>query len=195
MLTLPEISHATYGAWRLALFDAGGMRYFDRSLEGFWRSFRVALLVAPAAILLAWFDLADGHAHGGWFRIGAAEVITYVLSWTAFPLAAYYVTRFIGRGEHYLGYIVADNWASAIETPFFLVAAVIAHAGILPKGYAQLVPVAAEIVALVYEWFIARTALNLSRLGALGIVLLGYIIAVTINIAANEMMQVGASAG
>src|ERR1700704_629737 len=82
MLSLAEISHATYGAWRLALFDAGGMRYFDRSLEGFWRSFRVALLLAPGAILLAWLDLADGHAHGGWFRIGAGEVITYVLSWT-----------------------------------------------------------------------------------------------------------------
>ncbi|HEY2889210.1 MAG TPA: hypothetical protein VGJ31_01215 [Dongiaceae bacterium] len=191
MLSLAEISHATYGAWRLALFDAGGMRYFDRSLEGFWRSFRVALLVAPGAILLAWLDLADGHAHGGWFRIGAGEVITYVLSWTAFPLAAYYLTQFIGRSERYLGYITADNWASVIETALFLVAGAIAHTGIIPKGYAQLVPLAANIAALIYEWFIARTALNLSRLGALGIVLLAYIIALTINIAANEVMQVG----
>jgi len=37
MLSLPEIAAGLAGAWRLAHFDGGGMAYFDRTVEGFWR--------------------------------------------------------------------------------------------------------------------------------------------------------------
>ncbi len=199
MLTLAEIGPAVYGAWRLAFFDPNGMRYFDQSLNGFWRSFRLAIWLAPASFLADAISLSEMKVTGGWssigaegwFRVGAAELIGYVIAWTAFPLAAYYLARLIDRGDRYLGYIVADNWAGVIETPLFLLTILIAHAGIFPTGIGQLFPAVARILVLIYEWYIARTALNISGLGAFGIVLVGFFISVMINLATNEMMQFG----
>lgn len=199
MLTLSEIGPAVYGAWRLAFFDPNGMRYFDQSLTGFWRSFRLAIWLAPVSFLADGISLSEVKVPGGWssigadgwFRIGAGETIGYVIAWTAFPLAIYYLARLIDRGERYLGYIVADNWAGVIETPLFLLTILIAHAGIFPTGYAQLFPTVARVLVLVYEWYIARTALNISGFGAFGIVLIGFFMSVIINLATNEMMQLG----
>lgn len=199
MLTLSEIGPAVYGAWRLAFFDPNGMRYFDQSLTGFWRSFRLAIWLAPASFLADAISISEMKVTGGWssigaegwFRIGAAEMIGYVIAWTAFPLATYYLARLIDRGDRYLGYIVADNWAGVIETPLFLLTILIAHAGIFPGGIGQLFPAAARILVLIYEWYIARTALNISGFGAFGVVLVGFFISVMINLATDEMMQLG----
>ena len=83
MLTLSEIGHAVYGAWRLAFFDPNGMRYFDQSLTGFWRSFRLAIWLAPPSFLADAIWISEQKVPGGWtslgadgwFRIGAAEII------------------------------------------------------------------------------------------------------------------------
>ena len=64
MLSLAEIGPALYGAWRLAHFDPDGMRYFDRSIAGFWRSFRVALLGAPLWIIILAVNLAADACRG-----------------------------------------------------------------------------------------------------------------------------------
>ena len=47
MPTVVEFVYVLRGLSRLVQFDIGGLGYFDRSIEGFWRSFRVALLIAP----------------------------------------------------------------------------------------------------------------------------------------------------
>jgi len=49
-----EMMYALYGAYRLARFDAGGMRYFDASIDGFWRSFFAAVLIAPFYLIYQW---------------------------------------------------------------------------------------------------------------------------------------------
>ena len=41
-----EIFHSLYGAFRLLLLDQGGMRWFNVSITGFYRSFLAAVLVA-----------------------------------------------------------------------------------------------------------------------------------------------------
>ena len=181
MLSLAEIGPALYGAWRLARFDVNGMTYFDRSLEGFWRSFRVALLAAPLTALLIALDLSTRKTGAGWFRILAGESIAYVIGWVAFPLLAFYLTEAIGRRAQYLGFIVAYNWSALIQLAIFLPAAAIAHAGILSTGLAQVLVAGAEAAVLIYEWFVARTALNLSSLGAAGIVLIDVILSFVIS--------------
>ena len=66
MPSLQEITASIYGAWRLALLDRSGMNWFNHSIEGFWRSFFVALLIAPLAGLMVGFQLinaAQGFFH------------------------------------------------------------------------------------------------------------------------------------
>ena len=47
-----HISAALLGALHLARFDAVGIKYFEPTLAGFWRSFWAAGLVAPFFLLL-----------------------------------------------------------------------------------------------------------------------------------------------
>ena len=47
-----EVLHSLYGAYRLAFLDRSGMSHFNLSVDGFWRSFFAAVLVAPGFALL-----------------------------------------------------------------------------------------------------------------------------------------------
>ncbi len=190
MLNLAEIGPAVFGAWRLAQFDPGGMRYFDRSLTGFWRSFRVAVLVAPLYALLVYFDLHDAKGLAGWFSILLGESIAYVINWTAFPLLMFYLCEAIDRRDRYLGFVVAYNWSAVIQLAVMVPALAIDWLGILPDSVSGAILIAANIALAVYEWFIVRTALNLSAIGAVAITALDQLVlASVILMATNSMIR------
>jgi hypothetical protein len=176
MLSLAEIGPALYGAWRLAHFDPDGMRYFDRSIAGFWRSFQVALLGAPLWIIILGVNLAPMHIGGGWTRVVIAETIGYVIAWVAYPLAAFYLTRFLDRQQDYVGFIVALNWSQLLQLAILMPAHVIASTGLLSFDLNLILVLGVELACLVYEWFITRTALRLSGLGAVGFVVIDFVI-------------------
>ena len=71
--------------WRAAI--AAGWRCFDRSLDGFWRSFRAAAITYPLYLVLLTMrvSVAQWQRSGGW-RIVIVETIGYVIAWVAFPL-------------------------------------------------------------------------------------------------------------
>jgi hypothetical protein len=181
MLTLAEIGPALYGAWRLARFDAGGMRYFDRSLNGFWRSFWTALLAAPFVALLLALHLAGMHVAGSGPRVVLGEAIAYVIGVVAFPLVAFDLARLIGREQEYLGFIVAYNWSGLLQVGVMLPAVLLAVSGVLPGGAPSALIYAAQIAVLVYEWFVVRTALRLRGFGAAGIVALDVVLTLIIQ--------------
>src|SRR5689334_6166864 len=118
MLTLAEIGPALYGAWRLAHLDPDGLRYFDRSIRGFWRSVRVAVLAAPLVIVLLGVDLSQMHIGGGWARVIIAETIAYAISWVAYPLAAFYLVHLIDREHDYVGFVTVLNWGTLLQYAF-----------------------------------------------------------------------------
>ena len=181
MLTLAEIGPALYGAWRLAHLDPDGMRYFDSSVTGFWRSFRVAVLAAPFWIIILAVDLASLPATGGWFRFVVAETIGYVILWVAFPLAAFYLTFLTDRQREYFVFITALNWASLIQLSVQMPAHVLASLPLMPAGLGDILIYGADLAALVYEWFITRTALRLSGFGAVGFVVVDFLIGSVVN--------------
>ena len=47
-----EVRLALIGALQLARGDRGGLSCFDRSLDGFWRSFRAAFISYPLYLIL-----------------------------------------------------------------------------------------------------------------------------------------------
>ena len=113
------------------------------------------------------------HVEGDWLRIVTAETIGYVIAWVAYPLAAFYLTRFVDRQQDYLGFIVALNWASVIQLAVQTPAHVIASTGSAARRHGRRPPVlGAELGCLAYEWFITRTALRLSGFGAVGFVVI-----------------------
>jgi hypothetical protein len=176
MLTLAEIGPALYGAWRLAHLDPDGMRYFDRSVTGFWRSFRVAVLAAPLVIVILGADLSQMHIGGSWARVIIAETIAYVISWVAYPLAAFYLVHLIDRQHDYFGFVTALNWGTLLQYAFLLPIHVVANSGLLSMGLADWLVFGGQFAVLAYEWFITRTALRTSGLTAASFVLVDFVI-------------------
>lgn len=187
MISFREIVYSIYGAWRLARFDRAGMDYFDTSEQGFWRSFSAAALVAPIHILLLMLLGKLGDVGPDALRFTVVEIIAYVLSWTAWPLAVFYLARALDRGQSYFRYVVAYNWAQVVGATAMLVVSVLAR-GLLPQGMAALASVTIWLAILFYEGFIARTALDVPSSTAAGMVMANVVLGLFIFALANRML-------
>ena len=181
-----EIVRSLFGAWWLAQMDPRGIGLFNLTIEGFWRSFFAAVLVAPmyAAItlhdLLQHPDLLDP----GWALL--VKMIAYALAWIAFPVAAAVLTRLLDLHRHYAVLIIAGNWAAVLQATALLVVLVIGLA--LPDLLAQLLLLAVTIAILFYQWFVTRTALRTTGGIALALVLVDLLLNTAINVSAERLI-------
>jgi hypothetical protein len=151
---------AMIGALRLACGDRRGLAYFDVSEEGFWRSFRAAVLCYPLYLALLALRLTGAQ----WNKSGAAtilfvETISYVISWVAFPLLILPVARAFGRADRFFGFMVAYNWSQVPQSGLLVLIGLQRAAGLSSPSAAQSVELIATVALLVYEWYIARAAL------------------------------------
>jgi hypothetical protein len=184
-MTVPawtEVQLAVGGALRLAIGDRRGLGLFDASLEGFWRSFRAALICYPFYLLFV--VVRVGHAQwaaAGATTILAVETISYVVSWTAFPLLVLPLTRHLGREHRFFAFMVAYNWSQIPQTALFALVALDGAAGLLPPSATQAAGVFAAAAALVYEWYIARVALAVSIPAAMLVVVLDLLLGTALS--------------
>ncbi|MEE8559938.1 MAG: hypothetical protein V3S88_04435 [Alphaproteobacteria bacterium] len=185
MITAREATFALYGAYRLARVDPGGLGYFDATIEGFWRSFYAALLVAPAYVIVLALDLGARPAAAGPARLVLVEGIAYVISWTAFPLAMVYFAQKLDRGRHYIRYIVAHNWAAVLAMAVLLPATAVAASA----AAAEALRLLAIIAIFVYQWYIVRTALEITGGQAAAVVVLSLILDIFVAVIASGMLR------
>ncbi|HET6521326.1 MAG TPA: hypothetical protein VFG47_16125 [Geminicoccaceae bacterium] len=181
-----EIVRSLFGAFRLARLDGRGMGYFNLSIEGFWRSFFAAAIVAPGYALLVAQKLATWPATVDPALAVLIETLAYVLSWIAFPVAAVFLTTMLGLSRNYVSLIVAANWAEVLQFGLFL--AVMTVTLVFPGAVRG--PVLALVIGaiLVYEWFVARTALETTGGVAVGIVLVDLLLGIGINLTADRLI-------
>ena len=183
-----EVVAAVYGAWRLMCFDADGMRWFNVSMAGFWRSFFAAVVVAPGYAVLVGLNLSirTEPFDPGWAIMvsGAA----YAVGWVAFPVAAIFITRLLGLTQRYFPLIVAYNWASVPQMLVYLPAILIDTGVFVPAGSGPLLSVAALVFILAYQWFVTRTALDTTGLTALGVVLCEVLISEFVHLGADRLI-------
>src|SRR5947207_14054614 len=107
-----EVQLALIGALRLARGDRSALACFDRSADGFWRSFRAAVISYPLYLVLLSMRVTVAE----WARSGAYLIITvvtnaYVIDWTAFPLMLLIVHHMIGRPTCFYDYRLQYNMA------------------------------------------------------------------------------------
>lgn len=189
MPTWPEIVYGLYGAWRLARLDRAGMAFFDQSVEGFWKSFFAAVLVAPGYAILMIFDATEQDAQAGLLRLLLIHLCAYSLSWTVYPVMVHQICASIGRQPAFIGFIVAFNWAKVIQMAAYLPVVGIVASGVLPVGAALMLNGLVYSLLLGYQWFVTRTALDITSLGAVGFVALDLVIGVMINAIALGMIR------
>lgn len=161
-----EVASGLRGAWRLLRFDSSGMAAFDDSVEGFWKSFYAAALVAPGYVIEVTLHLSGAELASGFLRLVVIETLAYVIGWTAYPLAAFYLTDMMGKAEAYIRFIVALNWSRVIQMIIYLPVLLLVAAGAFSPQAGALLSLAVTAAVLVYQWFVTRTALAVHGLAA-----------------------------
>ena len=181
-----EVLSALYGAYRLAWLDVSGMTYFNLTVEGFWRSFFAAVLVAPAYAILVGLQLSAEAEDFNIALVFLTEGIGYVLAWCAFPLASLVLTRLLGLDRNYVALIVAHNWSAVLQTAAFV--AVVLLGVILPQALGTLLVTLTTGAILVYQWFVIRTALQSSGGIALLLLLVDLVVTSMISAGADRVL-------
>jgi hypothetical protein len=172
-----EVQLAVGGALRLARGDPRGLGLFDTSIEGFWRSFRAAGICYPLYLLLLSFRVSAAQWEAsGVATIVIVETIAYVISWVSFPLLILPLARWLDRENRFLAFIVAYNWSQVPQTVLLAIVSLGGAAGLLPLPAAQLVGLVAVIAVFVYEWYIARVGLAATRVQAMLVVVIDFIL-------------------
>ena len=187
-----EVQVAIGGALRLARGDRHGLGVFDVSIDGFWRSFRAALICYPMFLLLVALRVEPAQwAAAGAVRIAAVETITYAIAWTAFPLLVLQLTGWFDRAHRFLVFMVVYNWAQIPQTALITVVAFNRATGMLPATAGAVVELAAMVAVLVYEWYIVRVALAVTGAQAVLVVAFDVMLGVVLGRIAHMLYLPG----
>ncbi len=184
-----DIVYGIYGALRLARLDAGAMSYFERTPAGFWKSFFAAVIVAPGFAIIIGYELAQVELEAGALRILVVELLAYLLGWAAFPVIVHQICEATGRRDAYIGYIVAFNWSKVIQMAVLLPSIALIALGVPSGDGGWLLRLAVSFLILFYEWFITRTALGVTAMGAVGFVVLDFVIDLIIHMITLGMLR------
>lgn len=188
MITPQEVSRSLYGAWRLARFDANGVTYFDNSVEAFWRSFWAAGFALPLYAILLTIRSTGTTVSVGPVYAFFVHSIGYVIGWLIFPFAMHYIAVLTDRQKWYCRYIAAYNWAVVLQVTLLLVVSSFAATGLLTPGISVMLTLIVVGTVLIYQGFIAHIAFQATLPGAIGIVLLDFILSLMIDGWSNRLL-------
>jgi hypothetical protein len=164
MLEASQIQSSLFGAWRLMMGKADGLRLLDLSADGFWNSF-FAMIVALPALLVSWTGFANDLYPGADLygaRIALLPRIALVdfCAWVVPLIALALVSKPAGIHPRFVHYVVASNWASAIVAwvmmPPALLRLIFPDAGDLTS----LISVGLLLLSLGLTWRLTNATLN-----------------------------------
>ncbi|MBV9832878.1 MAG: hypothetical protein JO055_00640 [Alphaproteobacteria bacterium] len=186
MLSRTEIAHGVSGAWRLMWGDGGGLYMLDRTREGFWRSFRVALLIAPLQVLcsLIAYQRIDTMASDN--LVILTEALRYLIEWTAFPVVLLEIARRAGWTQRYIGAVVAMNWANVPMMVLWTMTVAIGE--IAPAWLGDGLSLVLTIMGVFWLVRILREALSVGFGQAIALSLLNLWISITLFIVVGSVI-------
>jgi hypothetical protein len=181
MIGTREVVYGLYGAYRLCRFDPQGVGFLNDTIEGFWRSFFSAVLVAPIHFVIVIVDLQAIDVQAGLPRVVIIEALSYLILVFAFPLAMYYLCRMLDRQREYITYIVAYNWAGVLLAVLMLPFILLDASDLLPGPLINGAEIVVTALSFVLLWYIARTTLRVSGAAAAGFVTIDFVISIIVR--------------
>ncbi|WP_289035319.1 hypothetical protein [uncultured Roseibium sp.] len=184
MLSGQEIARALQGSWMLLRNRPEGMRGFDLSIEGFWRSFAVVFLLVPLFVVSSLaerkllLDETDFLPAGAFWL---AQFTSLGLDWVALPLLLAGLAKPLGISAGYVPFIVARNWTSLLAALPYVFVGLLYLAGLIAPGIMVLLSLVTLIVVIWYRFIIARVALQASMSMTIGVVILDIILSLLIG--------------
>jgi hypothetical protein len=195
-----EIIQSLIGAWRLFLDRSDAMRYFDVSVDGFWRSFYAIVLILPAYVFIALAErlriltdsLPDDDFDGGAFLVNKG--LSLVLDWVTLPILLALLAGVLGIGRTYAAFIVARNWGAVLAIAPFGVIALLFLLGILGSDFANVASLVILVVVIRFNYLIARRALGVDVGFAVGLVVADFAVSLAVVGATDSLVGYGSSA-
>jgi hypothetical protein len=195
-----EIVRSLTGAWRLFLDRPDAMRYFNISIDGFWRSFYAIVLILPIYVFIALAEhrriltdsLADDDFSGSAFIINKG--LSMALDWVTLPILLALLAGVLGVGRTYAGFIVARNWGAVLAITPFGAIALLFLLGILGSDSANIISLVILIVVVRFNYLIARRALGVDVFFAVGLVIADFVISLAIVAVTDTLVDYGSPA-
>ncbi|HZH26524.1 MAG TPA: hypothetical protein VEY95_05010 [Azospirillaceae bacterium] len=175
--TIREAAYGVHGVFRLLRFDRSGLAFFDASAAGAMRSFWLAPVLFPAFLLISMLQMWGILGEVGFAEFLLVEAVAYVIGWTLYPLAAWYVAERLDRAGRYTGYLTAYNWFVVPQAVLWLPLVAAVGGGLVPEAMGDWLLTLFGFLVLVYHWFIAREALELPGPVSFGLVVLDVLLA------------------
>jgi hypothetical protein len=179
IVTADEVNRSFRGALDLLNSRVEGLKAFDMSERGFWRSFAAIWLTLPAYIVsLAFERLRLGLSQPDRFLlenvwIDLVVALGHVAGFVALPLAMIWIARRLGLTHRYAPFVIVTNWITVMGLLVLSLPAMLVLIGWATPALASLFSLAFAVIVLRLQWFATKATLGLSSLPAFGIVLLG----------------------
>ena len=144
------------------------MAEFNLTIEGFWRSYLVYVVLFPAYLLIVLTPV----------RLEAVSVETLVvgklLSYAAriaistVLLAA--LCHLLRVGDRFVALIIASNWGFVLQVALLVPIALLVSRGLVSGKFVNMLQTSTLLAVLFYAWFVTRVALCIGGLAAIGMI-------------------------
>jgi hypothetical protein len=191
IVTADEVNRSVRGTLDLLNRRVEGLKAFDMSEAGFWRSFAAIWLTLPAYVV----SLAFERGRLGLLRpersllddlwLDVAVAFGHVIGFLALPVAMIWVTRRLGLTQRYAPFVIVTNWINVVGLTILSVPAILLLIGWAPPALASLFTLAFAIIVVRLHWFATAVTLGVSGGLALAIVGLG----LGLNLAVSTLVR------
>ncbi len=194
MISIREIESALKGSWLLFLNRREGLKWFDFSVGGFWRSFSVIVLLLPLfwmtslaerKLLITETDLAPEFLDNAGFW--GVRLVGFALDWLALPVLLAFLARPLGIAATYPSFMVVRNWTSLFVAIPYVLSALFFQIGLISGGVMYLLWLCLLVMTLWYRFLIARMIFRSSISLVLGIVFLDIVLSIFIQAAVDHL--------
>ena len=186
IVTADEVNRSFRGTLDLLNSRTEGLKFFDMSERGFWRSFAAIWLTLPAYVVSLAFErlrlglAPDGNLldHAGLDLLVAAG---HVASFIALPLAMVVIARRLNLTGAYVPFVIVTNWINVGGLLVLSVPATLLLLGWATPALASAFTLAFAVVILRLQWFATKVTLGVSGSLAAAVVGLGILLNVGIS--------------
>lgn len=179
IVTADEVNRSFKGTLDLLHSRAEGLKSFDMSERGFWRSFAAIWLTLPAYIVSLAFErlrlgiLSPDRSLLDSVWLDLVVALGHLASFAALPIAMIWITRRFNLTKAYVPFVIVTNWITVMGLLVLSVPAMLLLIGWATPSLASLFSLAFAVIIVRIQWFATKATLGLSNFPALGIVLLG----------------------
>lgn len=194
IVTADEVNRSFKGTLDLLNSRSEGLKSFNMSERGFWRSFTAIWLTLPAYVVSLAFErlrlglLEPNRSLLDNLWIDLVVALGHVAGFIALPVAMIWIARWFRLEKAYVPFVIVTNWISVIGMLVLSVPAMLMLLGWAPPGLASLFSLAFAVVIVRLQWFATKETLRLASVPALGIVVLGIVLNSFVGMAMRGML-------